>query len=66
MSLRAASVVVASVRTPLVFLTARGSTEDTLHGFRVGGDDYVVKPFMLSELVARGITTFCAGGKVEA
>jgi two-component system OmpR family response regulator len=41
------------VRTPLVFLTARGSTEDTLHGFRVGGDDYVVKPFMLNELVAR-------------
>jgi two-component system, OmpR family, response regulator len=41
------------VRTPLVFLAARGSTEDTLHGFRVGGDDYVVKPFMLNELVAR-------------
>jgi two-component system OmpR family response regulator len=41
------------VRTPLVFLTARGSTEDRVHGFRVGGDDYVVKPFMLNELVAR-------------
>jgi two-component system, OmpR family, response regulator len=41
------------VGTPLLFLTARGSNEDKLHGFRVGGDDYVVKPFVLNELVAR-------------
>jgi two-component system, OmpR family, response regulator len=41
------------VRTPLLFLTARDSIEDKLHGFRVGGDDYIVKPFGLDELVAR-------------
>jgi two-component system OmpR family response regulator len=41
------------VGTPLVFLTARGSTEDKVHGLRVGADDYVVKPFAPEELVAR-------------
>jgi two-component system, OmpR family, response regulator len=41
------------VGTPLLFVTARGSTEDRLHGFRVGADDYVMKPFVLNELVAR-------------
>jgi len=41
------------VRTPILFLTARDSTEDKVRGLRVGGDDYVVKPFRLDELVAR-------------
>jgi len=41
------------VRTPILFLTARDSTEDKVRGFRVGGDDYIVKPFTLDELVAR-------------
>ncbi|MHB8340932.1 MAG: response regulator transcription factor, partial [Mycobacteriales bacterium] len=40
-------------RTPVLFLTARDSTADKLHGFTVGGDDYVTKPFSLEELVAR-------------
>jgi two-component system OmpR family response regulator len=38
---------------PVVFLTARGATEDRVRGLRDGGDDYVVKPFEVAELVAR-------------
>lgn len=41
------------VRTPILFLTARDSTEDKLRGFRVGGDDYILKPFNVNEVVAR-------------
>jgi len=39
--------------TPVLFLTARDATEDKVAGLRVGGDDYVSKPFSLDELVAR-------------
>jgi len=39
--------------TPIVFLTARDSTEDKVRGLTTGGDDYVTKPFSLEELVAR-------------
>ncbi|PTL58510.1 response regulator transcription factor [Paraconexibacter algicola] len=38
---------------PIVFLTARDSTEDKVRGLTTGGDDYVTKPFSLEELVAR-------------
>jgi DNA-binding response OmpR family regulator len=38
---------------PILMLTARGSEEDILRGFRCGADDYVTKPFSVSELVAR-------------
>jgi len=38
---------------PIIFLTARDSTEDIVKGLTVGGDDYVTKPFSLEELVAR-------------
>ena len=37
----------------IVLLTARDSVEDRLHGLRTGADDYVVKPFVLAELIAR-------------
>ncbi len=40
-------------RTPILFLTAKDSTEDKIRGLTVGGDDYVTKPFSLEELVAR-------------
>jgi len=40
-------------RTPVLFLTARDATEDRVHGLTLGGDDYLVKPFSLEELVAR-------------
>jgi two-component system OmpR family response regulator/two-component system copper resistance phosphate regulon response regulator CusR len=41
------------VRTPVLVLTAVGSVEDRVAGLRAGADDYLVKPFDLSELLAR-------------
>jgi two-component system OmpR family response regulator len=40
-------------RTPVLFLTAKDATEDRVRGLTLGGDDYLVKPFSLDELVAR-------------
>ena len=37
----------------ILLLTARGAEEDIVHGFHCGADDYVTKPFSVSELVAR-------------
>ncbi|HMG43682.1 MAG TPA: response regulator transcription factor [Acidimicrobiales bacterium] len=39
--------------TPVIFLTAKTTSRDILDGFGHGGDDYVTKPFVLDELVAR-------------
>lgn len=39
--------------TPIILLTAKASEADKLRGFRLGVDDYVVKPFSLAELAAR-------------
>lgn len=41
------------VETPVLFLTARGDPADRIAGLRAGGDDYVAKPFVLGEVVAR-------------
>ena len=41
------------VRTPVLFLTARDAVDDRVRGLTLGGDDYLVKPFSLEELVAR-------------
>lgn len=38
---------------PILFLTAKGSTDDIVRGLDVGADDYVIKPFELAELRAR-------------
>ncbi len=40
-------------RTPVIMLSARGEEYDRLHGFEVGVDDYVVKPFSPKELMMR-------------
>lgn len=40
-------------QTPVLFLTARDSIQDRVKGFDIGGDDYLVKPFAFSELLAR-------------
>jgi two-component system OmpR family response regulator len=40
-------------RVPILFMTALGSVKDRVDGLEEGGDDYIVKPFALSELVAR-------------
>jgi len=38
---------------PVILLTARGMARDVVSGFDLGADDYVVKPFMPEELLAR-------------
>lgn len=38
---------------PVLFLTARDAVEDRVHGLELGADDYLVKPFAFSELLAR-------------
>ncbi|MFE2284551.1 response regulator transcription factor [Streptomyces sp. NPDC059443] len=40
-------------KVPVLFLTARDTVADRVAGFAVGGDDYLVKPFAVAELVAR-------------
>ena len=42
-----------SRQTPVLMLTARGQVEDRVRGLQGGADDYLVKPFAFSELVAR-------------
>lgn len=43
----------AGVETPVIMLTARDSVNDKVKGLGLGADDYVVKPFSFSELLAR-------------
>ena len=43
----------AKAQTPVIFLTARDSVRDRVKGLELGADDYVVKPFAFSELLAR-------------
>jgi two-component system, OmpR family, response regulator len=50
-------------RTPVLFLTARDSTDDKVTGLTLGGDDYVTKPFSLEELIARVRTVLRRTGR---
>src|ERR671928_677646 len=43
----------AGMHTPALILSALGSVDDRVKGLRSGGDDYLVKPFAFSELLAR-------------
>jgi two-component system, OmpR family, response regulator len=43
----------AEITTPALILSALGSVDDRVKGLRAGGDDYLVKPFAFSELLAR-------------
>ena len=43
----------ASIQTPILMLTARNTTIDTVMGLRIGADDYLAKPFEMQVLVAR-------------
>ncbi|MCB0617150.1 MAG: response regulator transcription factor [Saprospiraceae bacterium] len=38
---------------PIIFLTAKSLKEDKLHGLKIGGDDYITKPFSIEELVLK-------------
>jgi two-component system OmpR family response regulator len=41
------------VRTPVLILSAIGAVDDRVRGLRIGGDDYLTKPFTIDELLAR-------------
>ena len=43
----------ATAMTPIIFLSARGATADKLRAFSVGAEDYIVKPFVAEEMLAR-------------
>jgi two-component system copper resistance phosphate regulon response regulator CusR len=43
----------AGLETPVLFLTARDAVEDRVKGLELGADDYLIKPFAFSELLAR-------------
>ncbi len=43
----------ANVQTPVIFLTAKDSESDIIHGLNLGADDYLTKPFSFNELLAR-------------
>lgn len=47
------TVRTAGIETPVLFLTALGGVDDRVTGLDAGGDDYLVKPFAFSELLAR-------------
>jgi len=42
-----------SIQTPVIFLTAKDSEGDIIHGLNLGADDYLTKPFSFNELLAR-------------
>lgn len=49
---------------PILFLTAKSMKEDRLEGLRLGGDDYITKPFSIEELILR-IEVFLRRNKVQ-
>jgi len=42
-----------NIQTPVIFLTAKDSERDIVHGLNLGADDYLTKPFSFNELLAR-------------
>ena len=53
------------VQTPVIFLTAKDSESDIVQGLNIGADDYLVKPFSFTELLAR-IRAVLRRGKVAS
>ncbi len=52
-----------NVEVPIIFLTARSLKEDKIHGLKLGGDDYMTKPFSIEELLLK-IQVFLKRSKV--
>lgn len=53
------------LEVPSIFLSAKDTTADIVHGLDVGGDDYLVKPFKFEELLARIRVAFRKGRKTS-
>jgi two-component system response regulator CiaR len=53
------------VKTPVLIMTAKESLDDKMHGFEIGADDYLTKPFYLDELKARIQALLKRSGKLE-
>lgn len=51
------------INTPILLLTAKGSVEDKVAGLNAGADDYLAKPFVFSELLARVRSLLRRGGE---
>jgi DNA-binding response OmpR family regulator len=58
--------VISLAGVPVVFLTAADGLDDRLAGFEAGGDDYVVKPFAMAELLARVRAVLRRSGRLES
>lgn len=58
-----AALRAAGLATPVLFLTARDAVPDRVKGLDMGADDYLVKPFAFSELLARVRTLLRRGGR---
>ena len=58
----------AGVSIPVIFVSMRQSLADRVHGLNLGADDYIVKPFEFSELVARlrAVLRRCSRGERSA
>lgn len=55
----------AGSETPVLFLTARDQVDDRVKGLELGADDYLVKPFAFSELLARVRTLLRRGSRIK-
>jgi heavy metal response regulator len=52
------------IETPVIILTAKDATQDVVKGLNLGADDYLIKPFSFSELLAR-IRAILRRGKIQ-
>jgi len=52
--------------TPIILLTVRGEEDDTVHGLKLGADDYITKPFSPRQLIARAQAVLRRAGRSVA
>lgn len=64
--LRLARQFRAATDAPIIFVTAADSIDDRLAGFDAGGDDYVVKPFAVAEVIARSRVLLRRSGRLAS